>query len=245
MYVFKKIFRFFWAFWGALVFFISLLVVTPLYVIIFIFGGKNAERTAHKLSHSWAVCIFFMMGIILKVHGKEKLDQEQTYVFISNHSSILDIPVCVLATKHFFKYLAKEELTRIPLLGYIIKRLYLTVSRQDKQDRIRSIEKMTSALRNNISVWIYPEGTRNKTKKLLKDFYDGAFRLSVDSRKPLATLVIVGARELLPSGELLQFSPGIIHAYWLNPVLPPEGTDANVLKADIRAQMTDILLSKR
>lgn len=244
MKILKKIFGFIWAVWGIAFFIFTLLIVTPLYLFIFLIGGENAEQNAHKLSRSWASVLFFFFVIRLKIHGKEKLDQNATYVFVSNHASQLDIPTCALATENFFKFLAKEELTKIPLLGFIIKKLYLTVSRQDKTDRARSMEKMINSLKNNVSVWIYPEGTRNKTNRPLKDFYDGAFRLAVDSKKPLAVLTIVGTKKLLPSGELFQFWPGVIHAYWSEPIIITENTDAVALKEEVKAIMTEILLNK-
>lgn len=237
MTVLKKIFGFIWALWALIFFIFTLLIVTPLYLIIFLIGGKKAERNAHKLSRAWAAVLFFFFVVRLKVHGKEKLDPAATYIFVSNHASQLDIPTCALATDNFFKFLAKEELTKIPLLGFIIKKLYLTVSRQDKKDRARSMEKMILALKNNVSVWIYPEGTRNKTNRPLKEFYDGAFRLAVDSKHPIAVLTIVGAKKLLPPGEIFHFLPGVIHAYWSDPVEITETTEAQALKEEVMVKM--------
>src|SRR5688500_11520050 len=101
------------------------------YFIIFTFlPGKRAPHAAHVWSRTWAKFLAVFLFLRLKVEGKEKIDPQQTYVFVANHRSQLDIPLYALACRNTFRFLAKEELTRIPLMGYVIKRLYLTVNRE-------------------------------------------------------------------------------------------------------------------
>ena len=210
----KKGFRFLWAIWGMVVFLVSLLIVTPIYLLIFGIAGQKGERAAHRVSQFWARFLFIGFLIRVKVHNKSLLDGRETYIFVANHNSQLDIPALAVATDHIFKFLAKEELTKIPLLGYIIKHLYLTVNRQSPKARAKSMETMKAALENGTSVVVFPEGSRNRTDKPLMRFFDGAFQLGVQSGYPIAVLTIEGSRSLLPPGEMLQLSPGVIHCYW-------------------------------
>ncbi len=214
MALFSKIFRFIWALWAGFVFLISLLLVTPVYLVIFVFLGKKGVRIGHKISRVWSWFLFTFFLIRIKIHNREILDKNQPYIFVSNHASQLDIPVWALATDHFFKFLAKKELIRVPLLGYIIKHLYLTVDRQSFRARAESMEVMKNALSNGTSVVIFPEGSRNRTNKPLMRFFDGAFQLGVQSGYPIAVLTIKNSGSLLPAGSLFQMAPGTIHCYW-------------------------------
>src|SRR6185436_10559049 len=118
---------------------------------------------AHKyISRNWAGSLFVFYGIRLIIKNKELLDQKQTYVFIGNHRSLLDIPAYAVATNHCIRFLAKKELTKLPLMGYVIGKLYISVDRKDKAARAKSMENMMNSLRDGISVFICPEGTRNK-----------------------------------------------------------------------------------
>lgn len=240
-----KILRFIWALWGMVVFLVSLIIVTPIYFIIFGIGGDKNSLVAHKISRSWARFLLTFFGVRIKIHNAEKLDPEQTYVFISNHASQFDIPAWRLATNHFFKFLAKEELTKIPLLGFIIRHLCLTVNRKDPKARAESFEFMQDSLQNGNSVVIFPEGSRNRTQEPLMRFYDGAFQLGIQSGYPIAVLTIKGSWDILEADSLFQMSPGTIHCYWEG-ILQTEDLSyeaINELKTEAKNLMESRLIS--
>src|SRR5579872_3251254 len=169
------LFRIFFGIYALLIFLCSLIVVIPAYFIVFNLWSKpRAPHVAHRISRAWAEFLFVAFFIKVKVEGKEKINPKRTYVFISNHQSQLDIPLFARACENTFRFLAKAELIKIPLLGYIIKNLYITVKRGDKTDRGKSIEAMSSSLYEGVSVFICPEGTRNRSDAPLLDFRDGA-----------------------------------------------------------------------
>lgn len=142
---------------------------------------------------------------------------------------MLDIPVCAVACKNTFRFLAKAELGKIPLLGYVVRKTYIIVNRADRIGRSRSMEAMQKSLSELISVLIFPEGTRNKTSELLLDFRDGAFRLAVKMQKPVAVLTITGTRRLFySSGKSFRMRPGKIVAEWSKPIATTGKTEADV-----------------
>ncbi len=246
MVVLKTILRFFWAFWALVVFLIMLLLMTPLYFSIFFIMGEKGSPFAHKVSTIWARLLLTLFAIRVKVHNQDRLDYDQTYVFISNHASQLDIPTWAIATQHFFKFLAKVELTKIPLLGYIIKHLYLTVDRYNAKARAESKQKMKESLMNGTSVVIFPEGTRNRTEESVRPFFNGAFQLGVDSGYTIAVLTIVGSWDLLPADSLFQLKPGTIHCYWEG-VMPTEGLseqDISVIREEAKRWMEERIAGK-
>ncbi len=183
------------------------------------------------------------MLIGCEIKGKEFIKPGETYILVCNHRSLVDVPVLAIGCKNTFHFLAKAELTKIPLMGYLIKRLYITVVRSDRVNRSQSLEAMKSSIDKNISVAIFPEGTRNKTNAPLLEFRDGAFRLAIKTQKPIAVLTILDSDRLLPPIGPLAVRPGIVHASWSKPIETEGMTDDDlpVLKEKVREIMLNIL----
>jgi 1-acyl-sn-glycerol-3-phosphate acyltransferase len=201
-------------------FILTFFIFVPCYFLVFTFSPeKKAAVIAHRLSQLWARTLFRLFFIRTKVKNKSFIDPKQTYVFVANHRSQLDIPAYAISCKNSFRFLAKVELTKVPLLGYVVRKLYIPVDRKDKAARAKSIENMMNSLKEGISVFICPEGTRNRTDKPLLDFHDGAFRLAIESQLPLAVLTVKGAEKLLTPLRPLELSPGTIHCIWSKPIV--------------------------
>jgi 1-acyl-sn-glycerol-3-phosphate acyltransferase len=219
----------------------------PCYVVVFNFWKKEkAPFAAHRLTQLWAQIVFFSFLVRYKIKNKEFIERNKTYIFVSNHRSQMDIPLSVASCKNTFRFLAKSELIKIPLLGYMIKNLYITVSRTDKKDRSRSMDSMIKSINENISVFLYPEGTRNKTHNPLINFHDGAFRLAIKTQKPIAVLTITDSDKVLPPLGLPLVYPGIIHGEWSRPVETTGMTEEDMpsLKEKVRDIMIEILQKK-
>ncbi len=215
-----RVFRFLFGIYAAVVFTLTMVIVVVAYILIFSLAPKSkAPHWAHRyVSYNWAATLFIFFLVRWKIKNKELIDPKKNYVFVANHRSMLDIPAYALATKNTFKFLAKVELTKIPVLGYIIKNLYITVNRKDKNDRVRSMEVMLKSLREGISIFICPEGTRNKTDQPLIDFRDGAFRTAIESQMPLAVLTVKNADKLLSPLRPIELRPGTVTLIWSKPI---------------------------
>lgn len=237
-----KVARTIFGIYAIIIFLVCLIISFCCYIIIFTFANeKKAPFIAHKIiSRPWSRALFIFYGIRLIVKNKELLDPAQTYVFIANHRSLLDIPTYALATNHTIRFLSKVELTKIPLLGYIISRLYVTVDRKDKAARARSMDNMINSIKEGISVFICPEGTRNKGKGPLLPFHDGAFRLAIQSQVPLAVLVLKNTDNLLSPIRPIELSPGKIICQWCKPI-PTLGMTQNDLPALKEAVIKEML----
>ncbi len=240
-----RILRAIWGIYGLVIFVVTLILAIICYFVIFtIADKKNAASIAHKyISRNWARTLFIFFGIRLKIKNKHLLKKEQTYVFVANHLSQLDIPADAIATEHVFKYLAKEELTKIPLMGYIIRNLYISVNRKDKFARAKSMENMQKNIRDGISVFIFPEGTRNKTTAPLLEFRDGAFRLAIEAQVPIAALTLLNTGKLLSPQRQIELSPGTITCVWSEPIptLGMTQDDIPALKEKVITEMKRIL----
>jgi 1-acyl-sn-glycerol-3-phosphate acyltransferase len=105
------------------------------------------------------------------------------------------------------------------------------------------MDSMIKSINEHISVFLYPEGTRNKTHDPLINFHDGAFRLAIKTQQPIAVLTITDSDKVLPPLGLPLVYPGIIHGEWSPPVETTGMTDDDVpaLKEKVRAIMIKIL----
>lgn len=236
-----RFFRNLFGIYALLVFPVTMIVTTILYVMIFTFvPKKSAPHTAHKLSQLWARVLSVLFFFPARIRNKSFIDPNKTYVFVANHQSQLDIPVYAMACKNTFRFLAKAELTKIPLMGYIIRNLYLTVNRADRADRNRSIEVMRESLEGGISVFLCPEGTRNRHEDpALLEFKDGAFRLAIATKTPIAPFTILNSGRLLSPLHPIALAPGYIYGMWDEPIDTSGMTmdDVPLLRERVRALM--------
>ncbi len=237
-------FRVLFGIYAILVFLVSLFILPLFYAFIFLFfSEQRAPHLAHRLvSRAWAFYLHFLFVQPIRVKHRDRIDPEKAYVFVANHRSQLDIPLFALACKNTFRFLAKAELTKIPLMGYVIRKLYITVDRTDRTDRNRSIDKMRRSLDSGISVFICPEGTRNRNETpVVSEFRDGAFRLAILTQTPIAVLTVYNTADKLHPRRPFELSPGPLYASWTD-VIETRGMtmdDLPALRERVHTQMTN------
>jgi 1-acyl-sn-glycerol-3-phosphate acyltransferase len=178
-------------------------------------------------------------GVRLRISGKEHFAPGQNYVVVCNHSSFMDVPVTSPGIPGANKTIAKIEMARIPLFGMIYRRGSVLVNRKSEESRLRSYTQMKEVLAMGLHMCIYPEGTRNRTGKPLKEFKDGAFRLAIETGKPVIPAVLFNTARVLPPNRSFYFWPGTIYMKFLPPVsvegLKPEDTPR------LRQQVFDLM----
>ena len=109
-------------------------------------------------------------------------------------------------------------MAKIPVFGLIYTRGSVLVDRKSEESRKTSFSKMKEVLNLGLHMCIYPEGTRNKTNEPLQRFHDGAFRLAIDTGKPILPTVIFNTAKVLPVGKPFFFWPVAIRMHYLEPV---------------------------
>ena len=218
MKIFKTIFTFIWAFWGATWFMLAITPFTFIYALIFLFTGKKYVMNCVWVNcHYLAPFVMAMTLVRLKVFGKEKIDTDKNYVYVANHLAQMDILASAAAIPQPIRFLAKSEIKKVPFFGYMTKMLAIMVDRKSRESREKSIKYMIDELRQGRSIFIYPEGTRNRTDKPLKDFKDGAFRIAISAQVPIAVQTLVGTKKVNnPMGIHLQ--PGTVKVYYSTPI---------------------------
>ncbi|TWI85062.1 1-acyl-sn-glycerol-3-phosphate acyltransferase [Lacibacter cauensis] len=235
MQLLKNILGRFFAAWAMLTFIATMLIV--LIPTAFLGFWSEPKRTILfiRLSRIWMAVWLPLAGIRLIIKGREKFAKGENYVVVCNHNSFMDVPVTSPGIPGGNKTIAKIEMARIPLFGLIYKRGSVLVDRKSEESRLKSYTYMKRVLEMGLHMCIYPEGTRNKTNKPLKEFKDGAFRLAIETGKPVIPAVLFNTKKVLPQHKAFYFWPSTIEMHFLDPVTT-EGlqmTDVKQLKETI------------
>ena len=139
-----------------------------------------------KLARIWSKFILIGMGFNWKILNKKKLEKGASYMFIANHTSMVDIMLMFVCVKdNPFVFVGKKELAKIPLLGYFYRKTNILVDRSDAKSRYAVFLKAQERLKSGLSICIFPEGGVPDEVIELDKFKDGAFRLAINHKIPI------------------------------------------------------------
>ena len=210
-----------WAVWCFFIFAVLCLILFPILFLAVISGSERIIRFAHFAPTRFARVALFLWGVRLEIRGREFIDPNGQYIYVSNHRSLLDAVIAGAVIPNFVKFLGKAEMLRWPVLGYLLSKFYVPVQRHDVADRARSMQIMENKMRTGCSFFICPESTCNTTTDFLTRFYNGAFRLSADTGVSLVPLTFVGSGDRWPRGQLF-IHPGRLIVYCHAPIRASE-----------------------
>jgi 1-acyl-sn-glycerol-3-phosphate acyltransferase len=172
------------------------------------------------------------------VDGKERLATGGPFVLVVNHQSLTDLmAMCFL--DHPTKYLGKESVFKVPLLGWAMRIAgEVPVRRGERDSGAQAVERLRDWLGRGVSVAIFPEGTRSEDGSI-GPFRLGAFRLAIETERPIVPVVISGAAHLLPKGSWIFQEHAEVGLRVLLPVSTAglSRDDAQTLAEKVRAQM--------
>lgn len=152
----------------------------------------------HAYARHWARLSLALAGVRLTVEGQEHIPKDRAVLYMPNHQSNFDIPALFAGLPGQFRWLAKEELFRIPLFGLAMRRSgYIAIDRSDRKKALRSMAEAAGRIADGTSVVVFPEGTRSTDGTLLP-FKKGGFMLALQSQAPIVPVAIVGTREINP-----------------------------------------------
>lgn len=221
-----------------------MLAIFPLVIASSFFGIKGGNFL-YSLCRLWGNIWLPLVGIFHRNIYESTIKKDQHYVFIANHISFMDIPVIFQAIrKKHFRILGKIEMSKVLLFGFLYKNATVMVDRGSVKKRAESIIRLKKILHQDISIFIYPEGTFNETHKPLKSFYDGAFRLAIETQTPLKPIIFLDTHKRLHYKSIFSLTPGKSRAVIL-PEISVEGlciNDIEALKAKAYTIMENCLL---
>jgi len=210
------------------------------YIVCSLAVDTSKEYTSISRFYRTALNAAALTGIIvlrikLKVSGKEKLDIKQNYLFVSNHRSNLDpIISWYIFKEHNIAFVSKPENFSVPIFGNIIHRCgFIPINRDDPFKAIEAINKGAKLLeKREMSVGIYPEGTRN-TKDEMLPFHSGVFKIAQKSNTPIA---VVSIKDTDKVNKNIPFKSTIVKIDILEIISPEElkGKRTNLIGERIR-----------
>ena len=170
----------------------------------------------------WAKVWYFLIGVSHKEIYEFPHDPTKQYIFVANHISYMDIPPLVLIAHQPIRILGKYEMVKIPVFGWIYRAAVVLVDRKNAETRSKSVRALKSALRHGISIFIFPEGTFNVGPTPLKNFFDGAFRIAIETETPIKPVLLVDTLERLHYNSIFSLTPGQNRVVFLDEI-PVQG----------------------
>jgi len=209
-----------WVWLSSIVF---IMLAFPVALFLWLISLLFDER--RLMNNRWMV----IQGIVLTkmspfwkviTEGREKIDQNQAYVIVPNHHSLLDI-VFFNMLRHRLRWVSKVEIFKVPLVGWEMRMVkYIELVRGNKSSVIKMMEECVKSLREGISIVIFPEGTRSLTGAIGK-FKTGAFQIAIKTDKPLLPVLIDGTGEIMPKkGGVIFRNRRVVRIRVLDPISP-------------------------
>ena len=199
----------------------------------------------YKICQLWADVIFILWAISHKNYFEVPHDRSKQYMFVFNHISYMDIPVLMkVIRKQHFRILGKAGVSKIPVFGFFYRNAVVMVDRSSAQKRTASVRQLKSVIRKNISVVIAPEGTFNTTGQPLKEFYDGAFRVAIETQTPIKPILFLDTYDRMSYLNVLSLTPGRSRAVYLQEISVDGLTvkDVGMLKEKVYKLMKEKLI---
>ena len=207
-----------WAVWGIIAFVASLLVVVIPICLTYLIPEPKGTEAFRIISQIWMRFFLFCIGCRIIIKGKSNFKKGETYVVVCNHNSLMDVPLTTPFIPGANKTIAKKSMAKVPVFGWVYTRGSVLVDRDSEESRRRSYDMMKKTLRMGLHMVIYPEGTRNRTNDPLKSFYDGAFKLAVESGNEVLPTLIFNTRKVLPISKAFYLAPHKLEMHFLPPV---------------------------
>jgi 1-acyl-sn-glycerol-3-phosphate acyltransferase len=183
------------------------------------FGRVTKEVCDARLG-SWCKKVVAHSGMQIDVVGRENMAHGQTYLIMSNHQSLYDVPVIFYVVGPNVRMITKVELFRVPIFGPAIREAgFIAIDRSNRQKAIASLAVAKQKLADGVHVWIAPEGTRSLTGELLP-FKKGGFTLAMEMGQPVLPIALRGTRDALRAKGLRSMPGARVRATILPPIDP-------------------------
>lgn len=143
--------------------------------------------------------ILFLAGVKITVKGKENIPEDQAVLYVGNHRSYFDILVGYVTVPGLVGFVAKKEMERYPLLAQWMQYVNcLFLDRKNLKEGLKTILTGIEQVKQGISVWIFPEGTRNESPDVLNmlPFKEGSLKIAEKSGCPVVPVAITGTAEV-------------------------------------------------
>ncbi|MEO6610557.1 MAG: lysophospholipid acyltransferase family protein [Chitinophagaceae bacterium] len=221
-----------------------MLLIFPFVLIASFFGRIKGGNMILRLCMFWSDLWFPLVFIWHKKIYEVPHDKKRSYIFLSNHISYLDAAIIVKAYRQPIRPLGKVEMSRVPVFGFIYRNAIVAVDRSNAANRANSVRILKSLISKGISVLVFPEGTFNMGTTPLKEFYDGAFRVAIETQTPIKPVLFLDAYHRMNYKSLFSMTPGRSRVLYLDeiPVIGYNLEDISKLKDEVYSIMEKKLI---
>jgi 1-acyl-sn-glycerol-3-phosphate acyltransferase len=245
MRIFVKIGHLLYNIYTIVWFLVLMFLIMPVVIVASFLGKMQGGNIIYALCRFWTDVCFFFWGIYHRNYFEQPHDKKKQYIFVSNHISFIDIPVIFKVIRgQRIRILGKYEMSKIPVFGFLYRNAVVMVNRDDAEHRRQSVLQLKSVISRGVSVFICPEGTFNMTGRPLKDFYNGAFRLAIETQTPIKPLLFLDTYDRMNYKSIISMTPGKNRGVYLEEV-PVEGLtidDVEMLKQKVYDIMEERLI---
>lgn len=169
---------------------LSFLIISIPLMLIFLIIRLFSKKACDYISFYWVTrpglgVAAWLAGIRYHITGHDLIPRDEACLFIGNHLSIEDIialyPLMVRPTG----FIAKKEMKKFPIVNLLMMFVHcFFLDREDPREGLKMINSSSDAIKNGISIFIFPEGTRSKTGELM-EFKEGSFKIATKAKCPV------------------------------------------------------------
>ena len=229
----KTIFVYLWAPFANLLWYTHTVVMATLSLLLWPFDRRGAMQ--HWCARWWCRLVAWSIFARIRVYGTENVSKDQNYVYMANHSSLIDTPALFAYLPHQFRIMAKKELFYIPFMGWHLWTAgNFPIDRSDPRKTANSLRRVIEGVRSGKSLAVFPEGTRTPDGHL-QEFKSGAFKIAVRAGVPIVPVSIRGTFKLLPKTTLAP-RPGRVEVVIGEPIETREYSDRNLTELIARTR---------
>ena len=169
--------------------------------LVDIIRGSLDRESVDERARWFGQRVVELLNVDLHASGADRVPQGRAYVYMSNHQSHLDIPMLYATLPSpTIRMLGKKELFQIPLWGYGLRQAeFIEVDRSNHMRAVQSIEHAARLIRDGVSIYLAPEGTRSRDGRIGK-LKKGGFHLAIDTHTEIVPVAIRGTIDILPRG---------------------------------------------
>ncbi len=237
--------RIFWRIWFYVLFTGGIVIGSP--VLLVVTAREKWYPIFFKLAKVWAKFILIGMGFRVKKEFVEKIPLGKSFMFIANHTSMIDIMLMLSVVKNPFVFVGKSELAKIPVFGFFYKRTCILVDRDNMESRKAVFKEAQRRIDLGLSVCIFPEGLVPDDESIVLDtFKGGAFKLAIEHQIPIIPMSFYDCKKRF-SYTFFSGVPGLLRVK-IHEVVPTKGLDRssiNSLKKELHKFLYNDLISNQ
>ncbi|SDZ79850.1 1-acyl-sn-glycerol-3-phosphate acyltransferase [Desulfuromusa kysingii] len=224
------------------IFYLYFFPVTLIFSFIALFISLFSQNKTHSFVRFWGRSCLIFAGLKIQTRGTENIVLDSPAIYVSNHQSNFDIPIIYAGLPVQFRWMAKQELFRVPFFGLAMKRSgIIAIDRSNRRTTIHSISAAARRIKEGTSVVIFPEGTRTPDGQL-QEFKKGALLLATKAQVPVVPIAIHGSYQIQPKDRWL-VKGGPLHIEVLPPISTTglKSSDLDALTQKVRQQIAQSL----